>query len=129
MLFSYLPILVLVLLAADFHRMGDSARADAFFALAQQQMPAVAVWAYVTRGEEGADFSMAEPRFRAALYLARALALEATGASGAALRARAEKADLPHGFISRAAARWAKGAAPAQPSDNDKPIIFVRTAR
>lgn len=117
---------LLLLLAAEFHRMGDVARADALYANARPPIPAAGSYAYVERGEEGEDIAHAEPRLRAALYLARALALESSGADGARLRARAEKADLPHGFISRAVAVWPKGVAPRNQNEEDKPITFTR---
>jgi hypothetical protein len=118
----------LLLLATEFHRMGDAARADALYRVRSQPLPAAAAYAYVERGEEGADFAMTEPRTRAALYLARALAVEADGRDGAALRALAKRADVLRGPIARAAERWSKGVRPAS-AVKDEPVVVVRVRR
>lgn len=118
----------LLLLATEFHRMGDAARADALYRVRSQSLPAAAAYAFVERGEEGADFAMTGPRTRAALYLARALAVEADGRDGAALRALAKRADVLRGPLARAAERWPQGARPAS-AVKDEPVVVVRVRR
>ncbi|MGC4120269.1 MAG: hypothetical protein QM765_37950 [Myxococcales bacterium] len=120
---------LLVLLAAEFHRVGDEAHAQKLYAqVRQQQLLEKAIYAYVERGEESADLAATEARIRAPLYLARALAVEASGGDGTRLRERAAKADVPHGFVAWAASHWSKGVRPPPPSDEDAPLTFVRVA-
>ncbi|HEY3450659.1 MAG TPA: hypothetical protein VGK67_30160 [Myxococcales bacterium] len=118
---------MLLLLATEFHRMGDPSRAEVLYAAVEQRVPSATIYAYVERGEEGADVLASESRFRAPLYLARALAVEASGGNGAKLREQAARADVPAGFVAWAASAWAKGVRPAPRSDEDNPITFVRT--
>jgi hypothetical protein len=114
-------------LVADFLRMGEAARAAELAEALEVPLPLTVVQAWVERGEAGLDLELLVPEQRAALDLARALALEGGGRDGKALRESAMRRDVLHGLVHRAAKEWPKGAPPPA-NDGDVRLTFVRRA-